>query len=138
MISILTFLSRYCAHLFEHPGFRFADSATGANDFYGSMVLLVSKEVQIRVTNERNELIWAIRSVQDPRPYAWFSFDLIAQLLSYPIEGSVMNSENCNLLKQILPSVLQRFQKSKVGETLKEIETLQRKRERTRWKRPKG
>ena len=138
MISILTFLTRYCGYLFERPGFRFADSSTGANDFYGSSVLLVSKDVEIFVTNERSEMIWQIRSVHDPRKYAWFSFDLVAQLLSYPVTGALMNSENCNFMKEALPSVLERFEKGKVSRTLKELEVLQRKREKTRWKRPKG
>jgi hypothetical protein len=124
MITLLTFLIRYCSRLFEQPGFKFRDSGVGRNQAEGSYILLESDEVQIYLCNERDEITWQISSMYDSHRKNWFSFDLIAQLLGYEVGTGVMDTVNSELLLKNLDKIIVRFGKGEALTTLAKLSEL--------------
>jgi hypothetical protein len=124
MIELLEFLIRYCPQLLEKPGFKFKDSETGPHASYGSWILLESSDVQIMVSNERNDLLWKIRSLHDPDEWNWFSFDLFAGTIGCEVMTALMTSENSELLKNNLDTIIALFAKEKLNATLAQLNVL--------------
>jgi len=128
MITLLTFLIRFCSQLLVTPGFRFKDSAVGRTAAEGSYVLLESDDVQIYLSNEREQITWQIRSMYDPNTRNWFSFDLIARLLGHEISTGVMDAENSDLLSKKLDKIISLFRKEELTATLAELNELKAER----------
>jgi hypothetical protein len=128
MVTLLIFVVRYCAKLFDRPGFRFRDSAVGWNNAEGSYLLLESVDVQVYISNERDQITWEMRSLYDSDKRNWFSFDLIARLLGSEIATGVMDPANSELLSRNLGEIIVRFGKDNVTATLDRLNELKAER----------
>jgi hypothetical protein len=124
MIALLKYLIHFCPQLFEKPGFRFKDSRVGLNPFAGSWILLESDDVQIFLSNEREELSWEMKSLHDSKKKNWFSFDLIARLLGHEVATGNMDAANSDLLSKNLDNIIMRFRKEEVNATLAKLNEL--------------
>lgn len=130
MVQLLDFLARFCAKLFEHPGFRFKDSRVGLHSAAGSWILLESEDVQIYLSNERGEISWEMRSLYDSNERNWFSFDLISLFLGRQSTVAVMNAENATFLSQKLVELIARFSKEEAAGTIGRLNALKAERAR--------
>jgi len=128
MTDLLNFLIRFCSHLFETPGFRFKDAAVGQNSAEGSYILMESDDLQIYVSNEREQITLQIRSVHDPKSKNWFSFDLIARLLGQKVPTGLMDATNCELLSKNIDTIIGCFERKKLNETLTKLDEFKNER----------
>lgn len=128
MIALLTFLIRFCPQLLEKPGFKFRDSEVGRNPIEGSYILLESDDVQIYICNERDEITWRIRSLDDRRNNNWFSFDLVSTLLGHRVATGVMDAANSEWLSKHQDKIITRFKKEQVAATLETLNELKAQR----------
>ena len=130
MIALLTFLIQFCAKLLEHPGFKFVDSEIGRNPAEGSSILLESRDVQIFMSNEGEQITWWIRSMYDSRENNWFLFDLVVRWLGLGTVTGVMDAPNSKLLSRELGRIIIGFRKDVVDETIAKLNKLKMERSR--------
>ena len=125
MKILLEFLSRYCLSLFEKHGFKFSDSGMGRNPAAGAWVLLDSKDMQIYICNERDELTWEMRSLHDSNKKNWFSIDLISKLLGHSTDTGLMNTDNCDFLSENMDEIMARFREEEAQDTIVKLHKLE-------------
>ena len=128
MKALLEFLFRFCLPLFDKHAFRFRDSSTGPNLAAGAWILLDSKDVQIQISHEQDELIWYIRSMYDLNKKNWFSIDLLSRLLGRSTDTGLMDEANSIFLSQNIDEIITRFRKEKYRDTIDELNKLKAER----------
>ena len=124
MIQLLTFLIKFCPELLSNSAFRFLNSGTGENAEQGSFILLQSDDVQIYISNEKEQITWQIRSLHDPKSKNWFSFDLIAKLLNFEVCTGLMDAVNSDILSKNLNEIINQFEKNNISKTLVKLNKL--------------
>lgn len=130
MKVILEFLVRFCLPLFEKYGFVFKDSSVGQNVAAGASILLDSKDVQIYISYERDELTWEMRSLYDSNNKNWFSIDLISKLLGRTTDTGLMDPANCDFLSRNIDDIMIRFQEDRASDTINSLRKLKSERAR--------
>jgi len=128
MIQLLKFIITYFQPLFEEYLFMIKDSENAGNRFSGASILMVSNEMEIFLAIERDEITADFRSIFDNRKSSWYSIDIILALLGYKGFSGVLDDRSSSLIRDELPEIIDRFGASKVEETLRLLDKLEKER----------
>jgi hypothetical protein len=128
MIHLLKFIVTFLSALFEEYGFLIIESKNSGNRFLGASILMVSSEVEIFLAIERDEMTIRVRSLYDKRKNNWYSIEIILALLGHKDCYGVLDDRNSSLIQNELSEIIHRFSKSKIAETLRLLDGIEKER----------
>ena len=89
-------------------------------------MLFESHDIVVFVATERDQVSWWIRSKYDKDRRNWFSIDLVAQLLEETLVTGIMDSASEVFLRKNCDVIIEKFQRSAVGDTLRLLDELKK------------
>lgn len=117
MRTILTFILNHCLFLFEHYGFKFADSSYSPSFGGDAEVIVVSTNIKLRFVFDRSQLLLQFASPQSKNP-TWYSIDLISQIITGNVESSaVLNERYALFLVENFEKIIVLFSPEKIEDT---------------------
>jgi hypothetical protein len=133
MTKLLQFIISFFSDLLDRYGFWISSSSNSGNAFSGASIVMASSEMEIFLAIERDEITAQFRSVFDTRKNNWYSAEIVLALVGHENCLGVLDDCIGNYLKNELPAIIDRFQKSNVERTLKRLDEIEK--ERTKHKR---
>ncbi|MDZ4183827.1 MAG: hypothetical protein U1D97_02470 [Desulfuromonadales bacterium] len=128
MIQLLKFIVSYLSALFDEYGFQLKASENSGNRFSGASILMASRDLEIFLAIERDEITADFRSVFDKRERNWYSIDIILSFLGHRCLSGVLDDQNASLMRDGLPEIIDCFRESNVERTLKLLDGLEKER----------
>jgi hypothetical protein len=129
MRQILSFLATEGSFLYETYRFHIIDSVFVPSFGGTGSVTLRNEVLELKFWLERDRLFMDLRSVNSTSSNAWFSTDILKQLLCGEIcDKSLMDQANVAFLKENLPELQSRFAVSKAAATEATCHDLEKRR----------
>jgi len=122
MTKLLQFIMTFLSDLLDQYGFRITSSSNSGNIFSGASIVMASSEMVLFLAIERDEITAQFRSVFDTRKNNWYSAEIVLALVGHENCLGVLDDRIGNYLKNDLPAIINRFQKSNVEQTLKKLD----------------
>ena len=118
MRKILNFLATDGTFLYEEHHCRIVDSEYIATFGGTGSVTLRDDVVEVRFWLDRDRLFMDLRAINRNSPQAWYSIDILKQLISGEISDKAeMDQENIDFLKAKFPELHTRFASQNVTTT---------------------
>jgi hypothetical protein len=128
MKTILTYLVRHCLYLFDDYGFRFADSTCSKSFGGDASVTIKSPKLLFRFTYDRGQLLLEIASTKIRRS-AWYSIDLISQLVTGNVESSaLLDKRYARFLHDNIESICKLFSDKQLDATVHALNKMAKER----------
>jgi hypothetical protein len=128
MTKLLQFIMTFLSDLLDQYGFRITSSSNSGNIFSGASIVMASSEMVLFLAIERDEITAQFRSVFDTRKNNWYSAEIVLALVGHENCLGVLDDRIGNYLKNDLPAIINRFQKSNVEQTLKKLDEIEKER----------
>ena len=128
MNKLLQFIITFFSDLLDQHGFWITSSSNSGNVFSGASIVMASSEMEIFLAIERDEITAQFRSVFDKRKNNWYSAEIVLALVGHDNCLGVLDDGIGTYLKNDLPAIIDRFQKSNVERTLKRLDEIEKER----------
>lgn len=128
MKKILEFLAGDGAFFYEEEGFRIVDSEY-IPTFGGTGSLVLSNgAVDLRLHLDRDRLMLDFRATSHKSRLAWFSLDVVRQLLTGEPDKGFLEGENISFVKRHIKEVMMRLDKASLASTEAALRQLEKDR----------
>jgi len=129
MDKILEYLLKNLSFIYNQYEFKFVDSMTSSSFGGDGYLTLRSDYIEIRITNDRDQLFLDFRSTEFDKDNEWHSVDLIKQLITGIIDDtSMLNDDIAASVKENFSRIRKLFDLEKAKDTVMQLRKLEAER----------
>ena len=121
------FLDAHCSRFFDQYGFKVLDSGVGEHAAAGEWLLLESKDIQIHISYERDEVLIFICSLHEKRKHRWYTLDRIGKLLGQETPVGVKDDVGFKFLALNIDEIVKRFEQKNFAATAEVLDKIKAK-----------
>lgn len=120
MIRLLQLLIDFLSPLFDEYGFYIKSSNNDGSSFRGASILLASKDMELFLAIERDEITLQFRSAYDKKKN-WLSLSALLRYVGEDVSIDVLEENVLHLLRMKLPEIIGLLSEENAEKTIKAL-----------------